>query len=178
MDITFESNFGCFDYTLRASLSDEIVALAAGLGLGQLAQRVPSTNAEKEMVGGAWPKNKKGEPMRPKGFERGSIEYSAENAEILKHHLESFFLNENDYGFTVEAITASISERVDKVESKWAYEKGLIKGKNGDVTRLMKLADKVGYEAGDEFELIAENEAFCAAIRAHNKALLAKEMAD
>lgn len=49
-------------------------------GFLQTLQRVPSSRAEKHVAGGDWPKNKKGEPERPKDFKRNSIPYSDETA--------------------------------------------------------------------------------------------------
>jgi hypothetical protein len=181
-EITFTSNFGNFDYALRATVDEKTLLVLAGKGLGQIAQRTPCSNAEVDLAGASWPKNKKGDPKRPEGFQRTSIAYSAQAAAILKGHLEVF---KNRDGIAIEDLEVSVSEHfATEAESKWAAEKALIAGKNGDVARLVKLATKVGYEieSDDEAEiateLVAENVAFCQAIRAFQKALLAEAMAD
>jgi hypothetical protein len=88
MKATTTWNFGQFTITAEADVTPEtMVQRLVNYGLTQLLQRVPATNAEYALADElgltkTWEAGKKAgsRAKRPKGFERGSMEFSDENA--------------------------------------------------------------------------------------------------
>lgn len=74
-EIKYGSVFGNFAWSASAQITDEQAVLLAPLGALQIAQRTPSTGAEKLMAG---------YEKRPKAFKRTDIPYTDEGAEILR----------------------------------------------------------------------------------------------
>jgi hypothetical protein len=161
--LTIDSNFGNFDFVLRADVTDDQLQELARRGLLQIAQRAPASAAEKAMAGASWPKNKKGEPQRPKGFERSSIDFSEDRARVLASHLEKCELGEDQ----PLDVSATVSEHVESegAEPKFKEEKAKVVAKNGDQERLIALAEAVGFDYSDG-NLTTEKVPFLRAIRA------------
>ncbi len=90
MKATFSWTFGNFNVAAESEVPEALVKDILGLGLGQLLQRTPSTKAEFRLaedlgVTKTWEVGEKsGKPIRPKGFQRNSLAYSTENAEVLR----------------------------------------------------------------------------------------------
>lgn len=160
--------FGNFEWLAEAEVSDEMVSLLAPLGALQIAQRSPSTAAEKQMAG---------YDKRPLKFQRGSIPFSEADAETLRKHLSklTFKVGEGDAArecqFTADV---TVSEYVPtEADVKMADERKAY-ARNGEKNTLDKLAAKVGFagEVGDGKSENAPVE-FLRAIRAWAKAQVA-----
>lgn len=82
--------FGNFDISAEAEVvtAEPVGPVAQALlekGLLQLLQRSPASEAEKALAGHTWPKGEKsGKPLRPKKFNRSSIEFTEANATKLR----------------------------------------------------------------------------------------------
>lgn len=77
--------FGNFAIAIEADVEEKHEATLVELGLLQILQRTPSSNAEKALAGSAWPTGKKsGRPLRPKGFERSSIPFTEANVATIR----------------------------------------------------------------------------------------------
>src|SRR5215475_14095992 len=70
---TPNTNFGFFGWKASAEVSQAMLELLAGLGLLQILQRSPATEAEKKLAN---------YEKRPKGFQRSSIEHNKTNEGI------------------------------------------------------------------------------------------------
>lgn len=79
--VTFGSVFGNFKWSASATLTDAMIDILLPLGALQVAQRTPSSLAEKLIAG---------YDKRPKGFQRNSLGFSEKAASVLKAQLESF----------------------------------------------------------------------------------------
>lgn len=71
---TPNTNFGFFGWNAVAEVSMRVLLYLAGLGLLQLLQRSPATNAEKKLAG---------YEKRPKNFERSSIPFNDANKGVF-----------------------------------------------------------------------------------------------
>ncbi len=163
--IKFGSNFGQYRYEAEAEIPDNAVPALLAAGLLQVAQRSPSTAAEKEMAG---------YEKRPKGFDRNSIPFTAKGAEILEKHIGGLSIeigrDAKDNPIMVEipaVVTVSEKPESGDAASKFTAERAKYASKKGDETLLRKLADAVGYD-GELGDGTAENapEDFLKAIRA------------
>lgn len=152
MQIKYGSVFGNFAWSATADVSDELVSVLAPLGALQLAQRSPSTAAEKVLAG---------YEKRPKGFNRNTIPFSEVGAETLAKNLRTIRLetgrNEKD-----EPVYAEIKADVTVVEHvpseadvKMPDERAAY-ARNAKADTLDKLAEKVGFE-GEVGDGTAEN---------------------
>lgn len=107
--------FGNYEVSLTANVDDkQLVALAAA-GLTQVAQRGPSSKAEKQLAG---------YDKRPAGFKRDSIEYTQENAEVLKEVFQEMEIAAD----VILRSHVEVSEYVpaENVVSKFTEEKVII----------------------------------------------------
>lgn len=151
--ITFGSVFGNYKWSGEAEVSREQMQLLAPLGALQIAQRSPSTAAEKEMA--AYDK-------RPQGFKRTTIPFTQQGAEMLQKHLSSLQVDEN----VSIPVTINVEEYVagEGVESKFVAERAKYVQR---AANLAKLAEVVGY-AGEVGDGTADNAPmpFLQAIRA------------
>lgn len=163
--IKFGSNFGQFRYEAEASVPDEAIDALLAAGLLQVAQRSPSTAAEKQMAG---------YEKRPKGFDRNSIPFSAGGAEILERQIATMDVeigrNGKDEPITVTIpSTVVVEEKPENggAESKFTQERNKYASKKGDAKALATLAKAVGYD-GEVGDGTAENAPmdFLKAIRA------------
>lgn len=166
--INYGSVFGNFQWNATAEVSDELIALLAPLGALQIAQRSPSTAAEKAMAG---------YDKRPKGFQRTSILFSEGDAETLRKSLSklTFKVGEGDaakeYSFNADvAVEQYVPTEADvkMADERAAYAR---RGKAGE---LAELAEKVNFD-GEVGDGTSENAPvdFLRAIRAWSKAQVA-----
>lgn len=170
MKIQYGSVFGNFKWSAVAEIPDALIPTLCALGALQVAQRSPSSAAEKALAG---------YEKRPAKFERKSIDFSEDNAAILAMQLEKMKVetgrtekDEPVYAdilaqVTVEQYEGSTADVVMKDE-RAAY------ARNGEKNTLDKLAAKVGFvgEVGDGKAENAPVE-FLRAIRAWAKAQVA-----
>lgn len=171
MKIQYGSIFGQFKWTAEAEISDELVAALVPLGALQIAQRSPSTAAEKELAG---------YDKRPEKFSRTKdINYSEANAKVLAKHLETVQVeigrDEKDKPvYKTFAATVVVEQHTPgEADVKMADERKAY-ARNGEKNTLAKLAAKVGFagEVGDGKSENAPVE-FLRAIRAWAKAQVA-----
>ena len=153
--INASSSFGNFDYSVEISLVEELSALAEKLavaGLIQIAQRSPASKVEKALAG---------YEKRPAKFDRGSVEFSIENAEKFSSIMSVELAEELE--LAEDEISVSVTEHVKnetKVQSKGIAELraayGFVLG--GLMTREMydKVAEKCSALSEDAHQLVAE----------------------
>lgn len=154
--IKCSSTFGNFSVALEAEVSEEQLAVLAGFGLLQLAQRSPASKAEKALAG---------YEKRPEGFKRESIAFSEANAKVLAGFMEDIKVEIGEKEQPL-AVAATIAEYVPTAaETKWKEEKAKIASKGGDENKLRALAEAVGYDQPNAALLTVDNLEFCAAIR-------------
>lgn len=89
---------GNFDLTIEGELNDEQKAKAQEAGLRWITQRDVASDIYKQIAG---VKNSKGNLALPEGFERTSVEYNAENAEMLRSAAESKLGEYGDFQVSV-----------------------------------------------------------------------------
>lgn len=169
MKIQYGSVFGNYRWDSSVEITPEIAALLAPLGALQVAQRSPSTAAEKEMAG---------YEKRPKGFTRTQIPFSTENAEVLRKYQSVLEIpaGEDADGKTktvkLNADCKVIEYIADTADVKMTDERNAYE-RNSD--KLDKLAAKVGFkgDVGNGKAADAPVE-FLRAIRAWSKEMLKK----
>jgi hypothetical protein len=163
--IKFGSNFGQFHWEAEANVTDEMLTILAPLGALQVAQRSPSTAAEKAMAG---------YEKRPKGFDRNSIPFSEEGAKTLSDCLSSMKIEtgrtaKDEPIFTTLECVVEVTEKPETGDaaSKFTAERAKYASKKGDKEALKKLASAVDYD-GELGDGTAEGapEDFLKAIRA------------
>lgn len=168
MKIQYGSVFGNYKWSAEAEVPDALIPTLLGLGALQVAQRSPSSAAEKAIAG---------YDKRPKGFNRTQIPFSEAGAETLMDALRLMKVetgrNEKD-----EPIYATITANVSveqyvptEADVKMNDERAAY-GRNAE--KLDKLAAKVGYagDLGNGKPADAPVE-FLRAIRAWSKAQIA-----
>lgn len=150
--IKYGSVFGNFKWNAEASVSDELINALLPLGALQIAQRSPSTAAEKAIA-----KYEK----RPKGFNRNTIPFSPEGADILAKNLREMRVeigrNEKDEP-VYATLKATVSvEKYEPAEAdvKMPDERAAY-ARNAKAGTLDKLAAKVGFD-GESGDGTAEN---------------------
>lgn len=138
--IKFGSNFGQYRYEAEANVPDEAIDTLLAAGLLQIAQRSPSTAAEKAMAG---------YEKRPKGFDRNSIPFSKDGAETLEGQISTMEVeigrNGKDEPITVTIESTVVVEEKPEtsVETKFVAERAKYVQRKDT---LAKLATAVGYE--------------------------------
>lgn len=170
MLIKYGSVFGNYKWLATAEVSESLVAALVPLGALQIGQRGPSTSAEKAMAG---------YEKRPKGFNRTSIPFDSDKAEILAKNLRSMKVeigrNEKDEPI-YETLTASVTveEYIPTAADVVMADERAAYARNGKAETLDKLAEKVGFdgEVGDGTSENAPVE-FLRAIRSWSKAQVA-----
>jgi hypothetical protein len=168
---TPNTNFGFYGWNATAEVSDNLMVVLAGLGLLQLLQRSPATEAEKTLA-----KYEK----RPKGFQRSSIEHNPTNEGIFKKimskALEITQGEEGKEGYAKHSITPLINTWYHPLgataEPVYAEEKKIILRHINDKKDVVTWAtDTVGFTgAGD---LDTENLEFLKAVKAWKSEMLA-----
>jgi len=158
---TPNTNFGFFGWRAVAEVSQELLVYLAGLGLLQLLQRSPATEAEKTLA-----KYEK----RPAKFQRSSIEHNDVNEGIFKKimskALEVVQGEEGKPGYQKSSITPVIDTWYHPLgataEPVYAEEKKIVQRHidKGDVSNWN--VEKVGYEGRD---LTVENIDFLKAVK-------------
>lgn len=163
MHIKYGSVFGNYRWDASVEITPEVAALLAPLGALQVAQRSPSTAAEKEMAG---------YEKRPKGFTRTDIPFSTELAEVLRKHQSVLVVPNGD-----ESIKLNVDCTVEQyfgteVDVKMTDERNAY-ARNAESGKLTQLAKKVGY-VGDLGEGAAAEAPveFLRAIRAWSKEMV------
>jgi hypothetical protein len=165
---TPNTNFGYFGWKASADVSDKLVAFFAGLGLLQLLQRSPATNAEKKLAG---------YEKRPKNFERSSIEYNDANAatftKVMSAVLEIVDGTGDEkvkLGTLTPVIESWYHPLGETAEPVYAEEKKIVQRHidSGDVSKWN--VEKVGYEGRD---LTIENVEFLRKVKAWKNDMLA-----
>lgn len=163
------SNFGQFAWTGVAQIDDKLIDALLSAGVLQFAQRSPSTAAEKEIVG---------YEKRPEKFNRNTIPFSADAADVLKKHLSSFKVEvgrdeKNAPIYASIAMEVEVTEKPDSsTDVVMKDERAAYARRKGDTDALVELAEKVGYEGEEMGDGTAENAPveFLRAIRAWSKA--------
>ena len=162
---TPKSNFGYFGWRSSVELTDEQLAYFAGLGVLQLMQRSPSTNAEKIL--GKFEK-------RPSDFKRSDIKFSDSNKEVFVREMSTKQEIENDHGkFTINPVTECWFHDLGATAApKYADEKKAVERHitAGDIAKWA--VEQVEY-AGDD--LTTENVEFLQAIKACKMRKLAEQ---
>lgn len=172
MEIKYGSVFGNFKWEAIAEIDEKLVPVLSALGALQVAQRTPSSNAEKVLAG---------YEKKPAGFKRDSIDYSETNGNTLASFLESMKVEVGrdekeapifatiDAAVTVKKYEGSTADVVMK-EERAAYARNA-KGE-GKFKSLEALAEEVGYD-GELGDGTAENApvAFIRAIKDYSKRL-------
>jgi hypothetical protein len=168
MQIKYGSVFGNFRWDASAEVSEEVVGLLAPLGALQIAQRSPSTAAEKAMAG---------YEKRPVKFQRTSIPFSDGNAETLRKALSKLTFKVGE-GEAAREYTFNADVKVEQyvpteADVKMADERAAY-ARRGKAGELEELAEKVNYE-GELGDGTSENAPvdFLRAIRAWSKAQVA-----
>lgn len=160
-----ESTFGNFKWFANCEVSDVVRDILADLGFLWIMQRSPSSNAEKALAG---------YEKRPVGFKRSEIEFSDENASLLKQKLgEGVEIAEN---VKIEPnILNVILHEIGKVaEPKYFDEKKAIRRHIEDKDIVTWASDKVGYTGGGDLD--ESNVEFLVAVKALKARLLAEGM--
>lgn len=169
MKIKYGSVFGNFKWEAESDIPDALIPTLCMLGALQVAQRTPSSIAEKALAG---------YDKRPTGFKRDSIAFSETNANTLASFLESMKVetgrNEKDEpifatidaAVTVEEYSGSTAD-VKMVEERAAYAR-----RKDDAGR-KELATLVGY-TGDLGDGTADNAPveFIRAIRKYSQSIV------
>ena len=160
MKIKYGSVFGNYEWSASAEITPEIATLLAPLGALQIAQRSPSTAAEKAMAG---------YEKRPKGFTRTDIPFDSQKAEILKKAQSVLVIENGDKKIEVP-VEVEVTEHVETVQDVKMTDERNAYGRNGENRSLAVLAKKVGYtgELGDGTKSGAPID-FLRAIRAWSK---------
>lgn len=172
MEIKYGSVFGNFRWDAIAEIPESLVPTLCALGALQVAQRTPSSNAEKALAG---------YEKRPAGFKRDSIDFSDAAAATLAKHLETMKVETGrdekdapifatiDAAVTVEKYEGSTADVIMK-EERAAYARNA-KGE-GKFKSLEALAAEIGYD-GELGDGTAENApvAFIRAIKDYSKRL-------
>lgn len=139
--ITFGSVFGNYIWKGVAEVTPEIALLLAPLGALQIAQRSPSTVAEKAMAGYG--------DKRPKGFKRTDIPFSEKGAEILKSNLSVLSIPVGDDKVIELMVDAEVSLYEGSDESKYTqerkhYHKRFMESKLPELAKNVKYAGELG----------------------------------
>lgn len=163
MQIKYGSVFGNYRWDSTVEITPEQAALLAPLGALQIAQRSPSTAAEKAMAG---------YDKRPKGFTRTDIPYSEDKAAILQKAQSVLEIPNGEDKITLNAACVVLEYFGTEVDVKMTDERNAYE-RNSD--KLDKLAKKVGYtgDVGNGKSADAPVE-FLRAIRAWSKEMLKK----
>lgn len=170
--IEYGSVFGNFKWNAYAEIDAKLIPVLCALGALQVAQRTPSSAAEKELAG---------YDKRPVGFKRDSIPYSDDNADTLGSYFREMKVeigrDEKDAPIfavvNAEVTTAKYEGSTTDVvmkEERAAYARNA-KGE-GKFKSLEALAVEVGYD-GELGDGTAENApvAFIRAIKDYSKRL-------
>lgn len=169
MQIKYGSVFGNYRWDASVEITPEQAALLAPLGALQVAQRSPSTAAEKEMAG---------YEKRPKGFTRTQIPFSTEGAEVLRKHQSVLEIPiGEDANGKVQTVKLNATVGVEQyfgteADVKMTDERNAY-ARNAEAGKLEQLAKKVGYtgDLGDGAAVEAPVE-FLRAIRAWSKEMV------
>lgn len=139
--------FGNFEVAVEVEITPAQVTAMLQNGAKQVLQRSPSSDAEKLCVlsehftGTKWKTGKKGGVIRPEGFERDSIPYSKEMAEVVKE------------GFGVEAdIPGDDAKLLGKLKYKITGITEHVGGETSPMKRAQLLVDSAlaGGEEGQK----------------------------
>jgi hypothetical protein len=167
---TPNTNFGFFGWRAVAEVGQELLVYLAGLGLLQLLQRSPSTDAEKALA-----KYEK----RPKGFNRSSIEHNPTNEgifqKIMSKALEIVQGEEGKPGYQKFNITPVIETWYHPLgataEPVYAEEKKIVQRHLDKKDIVTWASDTVGFTG--EGDLDVENVEFLKAVKAWKNEMLA-----
>lgn len=164
MRIKYGSVFGNFRWDSSVEITPEQATLLAPLGALQIAQRSPSTAAEKAMAG---------YDKRPKGFTRTDIPYSDELAEVLRKHQSVLEIPNGNGGVIKLDAETEVAEYVPEAADVKMTDERNAYGRNAENRNLAGLAKKVGYtgELGSGTKSEAPVE-FLRAIRAWSKEMV------
>lgn len=153
MKIQYGSAFGNFKWNAEAEIDEAMMPVLCALGALQVAQRTPSSAAEKALAG---------YDKRPAGFKRDSIPFSEAGASTLEECLEAMKVEvgRDDKDQPIFAVIKAAVEVVEYIptvgdvkmtDERNAYARH---GKAGD---LEAFAKKVGYAGADMGDGTAEN---------------------
>lgn len=163
MQIQYGSVFGNYRWDASVEITPEIAALLAPLGALQIAQRSPSTAAEKEMAG---------YEKRPKGFSRSDIPFTEKNAEVLRNAQSVLVIDNGDKKVTLKCDCKVVEYIAEAQDVKMTDERNAY-ARNAESGKLEALAKKVGYTgdlgSGTSAEAPVE---FLRAIRAWSKEMV------
>ena len=135
--IKYGCTFGNFAWEAEATVDDALIAALLPLGALQIAQRTPSSEAEKAMAG---------YEKRPKGFQRNSIAFSDANADILQKRLTSIAVTDK---LTLVNDKVTVVEYVPEApEKKFAEAKAFLDDLESDPQFETLVKSKLNY-AGD-----------------------------
>jgi hypothetical protein len=146
MDTTFTT--GNFELQISGELNAEQVESAKQAGLRWIVQRDVASDVYKQIAG---IKNSKGNLQLPDGFERSSVEYDADNAELLRAAAQEKLSKYGDF-------TVKVSQHVPgetaapRAMATAMWEK--IKGNDAFTSQLgipADASDEVGIEAAHKF---------------------------
>lgn len=153
--IKFGSVFGNFQWEAEAEISETLANALLPLGALQVAQRSPSTAAEKAMAG---------YEKRPNGFKRTTIPFNEGNADTLRKHLEAMKFEVDDTEFNLECVVNVKQYIPTEKESLFVAERAKYVQR---AANLAALAKAVGYD-GEVGNGVAEDAPmpFLVAIRA------------
>jgi hypothetical protein len=167
---TPNTNFGFFGWRAVAEVSENMLVFLAGLGLLQLLQRSPATEAEKKLAG---------YEKRPAKFQRSSIEHSATNEGIFKQimskALEVVQGEEGKPGYAKTQITPVIETWYHPLgataEPVYAEEKKIVQRHIDNKDIVTWASDTIKFTG--EGDLDTENIEFLKAVKAYKTAMLA-----
>lgn len=164
MKIKYGSVFGNFRWDSEVEITPEQATLLAPLGALQIAQRSPSTAAEKAMAG---------YDKRPKGFTRTDIPYSETLAEVLRKHQSVLEIPNGNGGVVKINADTVVAEYVPEAADVKMTDERNAYGRNAAANKLEQLAKRVGYEgdlgSGSAADAPVE---FLRAIRAWSKEMV------
>lgn len=128
--------FGNFRPTVVAEITTEQLEKMASMAMKQVLQRKPASDVEKTLAGYT---------KRPKGFERASIEYSAERAKVVKK------------GFTLE-LNLGDEDEPDVINFVCENVDEHIPGQNGEYKWTKETACLERHESADDIEEFLTND--------------------
>jgi hypothetical protein len=163
--VNAESTWSNFKWFANCEVSDAVRDLLADLGFLWVMQRTPSSNAEKAIAG---------YEKRPDGFKRSSIEFSDENAELLKSELGKEVEIDENVKIVPNILNVIFHEIGKTVEPKYADEKKAVQRHIEAKDIVQWNADKVGY-LGDG-DLDTNNVEFLKAVKELKNRLLKEQM--
>ena len=159
------STFGNFKWTASCEITDVVRDVLADLGFLWVMQRSPSSNAEKALAG---------YEKRPAGFKRSEIDYSNDNADMLKSELSKAVEIDENVSIVPNILSVVFHEIGKVAEPKYADEKKAITRHIEDKDIVTWAADKVGYTGGGD--LTVDNIELLKAVKEFKNRLLKEQM--